>query len=232
MANLILIRHGQSLWNAANKFTGWVDVPLSERGRAEATIASCKLRNYRVKICFTSMLMRALETAVICLTECDEICGGRIPIIKHEIDAPEWHGWDNYEGNPDEELPIFPSPALDERYYGDLQGLNKAETAQKYGSQQVQLWRRSFSVRPPGGESLEDTMKRTLPYFRDRILTHVKQGDNVLVSAHGNSLRVIVMYLDDLSPEEVPKLELKTGIPIIYDIDPEGLVIEKIILDE
>ncbi|MBE9167390.1 2,3-bisphosphoglycerate-dependent phosphoglycerate mutase [Pleurocapsales cyanobacterium LEGE 06147] len=232
MAQLILIRHGQSLWNAANKFTGWVDVPLNERGRAEATIASCKLRDYRVDVCFTSMLIRAIETAIVCLTECDEICGGRIPIIKHAAEEKDWHGWDKYEGNPDEELPIFTSAALDERYYGQLQGLNKAQMAEKYGKEQVHQWRRSFSVRPPGGESLEDTMNRTVPFFRDRILAHLKRGDNVLVSAHGNSLRSIIMYLDNLSPEEVPQLELKTGIPIVYDIDSEGQVTAKVILDD
>lgn len=232
MAKLILIRHGQSLWNAANKFTGWVDVPLSERGRAEATIASCKLRNYRVNVCFTSMLMRAMETAVICMTECDELCGGRIPIIKHEADDQDWHGWDKYEGNPNQELPIFPSAALDERHYGELQGLNKAETAEKYGKEQVHQWRRSFSERPPGGESLEDTMKRAVPFFSDRIMSHLKRGDNVLVSAHGNSLRSIIMYLDNLSPEEVTQLELKTGVPIVYDIDQEGKVTDKVILSD
>ncbi len=232
MAQLILIRHGQSLWNAANKFTGWVDVPLSERGRAEATIASCKLRDYRVDVCFTSMLMRAIETAVICLTECDEICGGKTPVIKHEITDANWHGWDQYEGNADLELPIFPHPSLDERYYGDLQGLNKAEMAEKYGSEQVLLWRRSFSERPPGGESLEDTLNRTLPFFCDRILTHLKHNDNVLVAAHGNSLRSIIMKLDQLTPEEVPLLELATGVPIVYDIDGTGNVVHKEILDK
>ena len=232
MSKLILIRHGQSLWNAANKFTGWVDVPLSERGRAEATIASCKLRNYRVNVCFTSMLMRAMETAVICMTECDELCGGRIPVIKHEADDQDWRGWDKYEGNPNQELPIFPSAALDERHYGELQGLNKAETAEKYGKEQVHQWRRSFSERPPGGESLEDTMKRAVPFFSDRIMSHLKRGDNVLVSAHGNSLRSIIMYLDNLSPEEVTQLELKTGVPIVYDIDQEGKVTDKVILGD
>lgn len=232
MAKLILIRHGQSLWNAANKFTGWVDVPLSERGRAEATIASCKLRDYRVDVCFTSMLMRAIETAVICLTECDEICGGKTPVIKHEATDANWHGWDQYEGDASLELPIFLHPALDERYYGDLQGLNKTEMAQKYGKEQVLLWRRSFSERPPGGESLEDTLNRTLPFFSDRILKHLQQNDNVLVAAHGNSLRSIIMKLDRLTPEEVPLLELVTGVPIVYEIDSEGTVVSKVILDK
>lgn len=230
MSELILIRHGQSLWNAANKFTGWVDVPLSERGRAEATIASCKLREHRVQVCFTSKLMRAMETAVICLTECDEICGGRIPIFKHEGDDPDWHGWDQYSGNPDEELPIFTSAMLDERFYGDLQGLNKADTALKYGEDLVLEWRRSFSSRPPGGESLEDTQKRVLPFFKGRIMEHIKRNDNVLVSAHGNSLRAIIMELDHLEPEQVPGLELDTGVPIVYHMSAAGTVEKKVVL--
>ncbi|ASC70727.1 histidine phosphatase family protein [Halomicronema hongdechloris C2206] len=232
MPILILLRHGQSLWNADNLFTGWVDVPLSERGRAEATIASCKLRDYRVDVCYTSLLFRAMETAVICLTECDDICGGKTPIFKHDADDPDWHGWDRYQVDPTKELPIFPSSKLDERYYGDLQGLNKAETAAKFGQEQVQEWRRSFDVRPPGGESLEDTMNRAVPFFCDRILPHLKQGDNVLISAHGNSLRAIIMYLDRLAPEEVPGLELMTGVPIVYDIDAQGNVVHKQVLDK
>lgn len=230
MAQLILIRHGQSLWNAANKFTGWVDVPLSKRGMAEATIASCKLRSYRVQVCFTSLLIRAIETAIICLTECDEICGGRVPVIKHAAEDEDWHGWDRYEGDPNLELPIYASSALDERYYGALQGLNKEQMAEKYGKEQVQLWRRSYSAHPPGGESLEDTQKRVIPYFNSRIMAHVKQDDNVLVAAHGNSLRAIMMVLDNLTPEQVPSLELTTGVPIVYELDRNGKVLRKEIL--
>lgn len=232
MAQLILIRHGQSLWNELNKFTGWVDVPLSERGRAEATIASCRLSGYRVNVCFTSKLIRAIETAMICLTERDDICGGKIPIIKHEESEQDWHGWNNYDGNPAEELPIFTNAALDERFYGELQGLNKADTAKKYGTEQVNEWRRSYSVRPPGGESLEDTQKRVVVYFRSRILPHLLQGDNVLIAAHGNSLRSIIMTLDGLSPTEVTNLELATGVPIVYDLDVSGAVISKEILND
>ncbi len=232
MAQLILIRHGQSLWNALNKFTGWVDVPLSERGRAEATIASCRLSDYRVNVCFTSKLIRAIETAMICLTERDDICGGKIPIIKHEKINQVWHGWNNYDGNPDEELPIFTNEALNERFYGDLQGLNKSDTAEKYGSEQVYEWRRSYSVRPPGGESLEDTQKRVNAYFRSRILPHLLQGDNVLITAHGNSLRSIMMMLDHLSPSEVTALELATGVPIAYELDVSGEVTSKKILND
>jgi 2,3-bisphosphoglycerate-dependent phosphoglycerate mutase len=232
MAQLILVRHGQSLWNALNKFTGWVDVPLSERGRAEATIASCRLSGYRVNVCFTSKLIRAIETATICLTEHDDICGGKIPIIKHEQSNQDWNGWDSYNGNPAEELPIFTNAALDERFYGELQGLNKAETAIKYGSEKVHEWRRSFSVRPPGGESLEDTQQRVIAYFKIRILPHLLQGENVLIAAHGNSLRSIIMMLDRLSPEEVTALELATGVPIVYDLDVTGEAIAKKILND
>lgn len=230
MAQLILTRHGQSLWNAQNKFTGWVDIPLSEQGRAEATIASCKLREYRVRVCFTSMLFRALETAVIILTEVDDICGDRVPIIKHDIDDEDWHGWDKYSGDPEQELPVYTVPALDERYYGDLQGLNKAATAEKFGEEQVHLWRRSYNVAPPGGESLEDTVKRVVPFFRDRILKHLVEGDNVLVAAHGNSLRAIIKHIENLSPEEIVRVELGTGIPIVYDVDDQCRVTDKVIL--
>ena len=230
MAKLILIRHGQSTWNAANIFTGWVDVPLSKKGRNEAVLAAEKLKNYVIDVCFTSLLIRAIETAVICLTEYEEVCAGRSPVIKHAADDPEWHGWDKYEGDPTQELPIFTSQALDERYYGKLQGLNKTQTAEKYGAEVVMEWRRSFSGHPPGGESLEDTMKRTLPFFRDRILTHLKHGDTVLVAAHGNSLRSIIMELDHLPPEAVPGLELATGMPIVYDVDEQGNISNKQIL--
>ena len=230
MTKLILIRHGKSTWNAANRFSGWVDVPLNKRGRLEATLAAYKLKDYKVDVCFTSLLVRAIETAVICLTENEDICNCKSPVIKHTVEEPQWHGWDKYEGDCSEELPIFTSMSLDERYYGDLQGLNKAETAEKLGEELVHKWRRSFSVRPPGGESLEDTMNRTLPFFKERVLTHLKQGDNTLVAAHGNSLRSIIMELDKLEPEQVPNLELATGQPIVYDVDEQGNVSNKSVL--
>jgi 2,3-bisphosphoglycerate-dependent phosphoglycerate mutase len=231
MSTLILIRHGQSTWNAANKFTGWVDVPLSKRGRAEAACAAYRLSEFKIDVCFTSLLIRAIETAVICLTECEATCAGKSPVLKHAKDDPQWHGWDKYEGDPAQELPIFPSAALDERYYGDLQGLNKADTTAKFGQEQVVAWRRSFRDRPPHGESLEDTMHRVLPFFRDRIFTHLLQDDNVLVAAHGNSLRSIIMELDGLSELEVAGLELATGVPIVYHIEKSGQVTHKQILN-
>lgn len=222
MAKLILIRHGQSTWNAANKFTGWVDVPLSHQGRKEAIQAAQKLSSYPIDICFTSLLIRAIETAMICLTERDAVSEMKSPVLKHNADDPRWHGWDRYDGDPHEEIPVFLSQALDERYYGNLQGRNKAQTAEEFGTELVHDWRRSFSVRPPAGESLEDTADRTIPYFQNRILTHLKSGDNVLVSAHGNSLRSIIMFLDQMSPEELCNLELATGVPIIYDLNSLG----------
>ncbi len=232
MASLILVRHGQSLWNALNKFTGWVDVPLSERGRAEATIAACKLRDngYIIDTCFTSSLIRTIETAMVCLTEVDELRGGKIPIFKHETDDPEWHSWDKYTDDTFKELPIYSSQALNERYYGELQGLNKAQTAEKFGSEQVHEWRRSYSTRPPGGESLEDTKERVIPYFQNCIIPHLKQRETVLVAAHGNSLRAVIMELEHLSPKEVPTLELATGVPIVYEVDAEGKMLSKEIL--
>ena len=196
--------------------------------------AADKLKSYHITVCFTSLLIRAIETAVICLTE-PEVASHpdgqrKSPVLKHNADDPHWHGWDHYEGNPNEEIPVFLSQALDERYYGNLQGLNKAETAKVFGSEIVHHWRRSFSVCPPGGESLEDTAARTLPYFKDRILTHVKNGDSVLVSAHGNSLRSIVMLLDELSSEDVCDLELATGVPIIYSINAQAQITDKTVI--
>jgi 2,3-bisphosphoglycerate-dependent phosphoglycerate mutase len=230
MTYLVLIRHGQSTWNAANKFTGWVDVPLSRLGLEEAALAAEKLKRYPIDICFTSLLIRSIQTALVCLVESDAVLKGKSPIIKHNADDPDWHGWDAYEGDRSCEIPVFPAQALDERYYGNLQGLNKAETAAKFGVDQVVMWRRSYSVRPPGGESLADTAARTLPFFKERILPHVQMGDRVLVSAHGNSLRSIIMYLENLSEAEVPGLELATGIPILYDINATGEVVSKAII--
>lgn len=172
-----------------------------------------------------------METAIIILTEVDDICGGKIPIIKHEPDEEDWHGWDKYNGDPDTELPVYPTAVLDERYYGELQGLNKAATAAKFGVEQVQLWRRSYDIAPPGGESLADTVKRTVPFFRDRILKHLMQGDDVLIAAHGNSLRSIIKDLEGLSEQDIVSVELGTAIPIVYDIDANGQVTDKVVLD-
>jgi 2,3-bisphosphoglycerate-dependent phosphoglycerate mutase len=198
MPELILLRHGESSWNLENRFTGWVDVPLSPRGEAEARAAGEKLRGRRIDKVFTSVLARAIETARLAL----ETAGiGPVPIERDE--------------------------ALNERKYGDLQGLNKAEAARQFGAEQVKLWRRSYDVRPPGGESLADTAARVLPYWQDRILPELLAGRNVLVVAHGNSLRALVMHLDRMTPEQVLQLEIPTGVPLLYEIGPDGTVLGK-----
>lgn len=225
-AKLILIRHGQSTWNAANRFSGWVDIPLNSQGRCEAIKAAKKIAEYDIDICFTSLLMRAKETTAICLTECGDKCLEKSPVFKHDSKDSNWHGWDKYE-----EIPIYTSPDLDERYYGDLQGYNKGEMAKRVGEEIVHQWRRSFRTRPPGGESLADTAARTIPYFQKQILPHLKEGNNVLVSAHGNSLRSIIMHLDNLEESKVPNLELATGIPIVYTVNESGKIIDKNILN-
>ncbi len=198
MGKLVLVRHGQSQWNQENRFTGWVDVPITPLGEEEAHRAGRELKGIHFDLAFTSVLKRAQQTLTIILGEI---------------------------GQPD--LPTERDQALNERHYGDLQGLNKAETAKKYGDEQVHIWRRSFDVKPPNGESLKDTAARTLPYFNAKILPAAASGKNVLVSAHGNSLRAIVMGLDKLTPEQILKVEIGTGRPIIYEIGASGEVLKK-----
>ena len=190
MARLILIRHGQSVWNASNRFTGWTDVELSEKGVVEAQEAGRQLSGIRIDVVHTSDLIRAQRTAEIVMRH-NETSGD---------DVPTRYDW-----------------RLNERHYGSLQGLNKAETAEKYGAEQVHIWRRSFDVPPPEGESLEMTAERTIPYFSEEILPDLESGKNVLVSAHGNSLRSIVMYIEEISPEDIVSLEIPTGVPMYYE---------------
>jgi 2,3-bisphosphoglycerate-dependent phosphoglycerate mutase len=202
MSTLVLLRHGESTWNQENRFTGWTDVPLSENGFKEAYTAGEKLKSYKFDKAYTSVLTRAIQT---------------LDIVLKVI------GQDN--------IPILKDQALNERHYGDLQGLNKAETAEKYGAEQVHIWRRSYDVAPPGGESLKDTAARTLPYFELYIMKDILAGKNVLVSAHGNSLRSIVMKLDKLTSRQVTELEIPTGIPLVYKFDVQGNIISKNILN-
>ncbi|WP_456434190.1 2,3-bisphosphoglycerate-dependent phosphoglycerate mutase [Thermosulfuriphilus sp.] len=225
MAKLVLIRHGESLWNRANRFTGWVDVPLSEKGRKEARKAGRLIRGIEFGRAYTSLLIRAIETLLLVLAEAG---GGKIPIIKHQ--QGRMKDWGEYQGDHSQEISVFQALELNERYYGRLQGLNKTETAEKYGPEQVRLWRRSYDVPPPGGESLKETAGRTIPYLQKEILPVVRTGENVLVVAHGNSLRSIIMHLDDLGPEEVVRLELATGVPVIYEIDSDGQIKAKEVL--
>ncbi|MFN2377991.1 MAG: 2,3-diphosphoglycerate-dependent phosphoglycerate mutase [Candidatus Binatia bacterium] len=203
MPILALVRHGQSQWNLENRFTGWVDVPLTDLGLTEARRAGELLKEAGADfdIAFTSDLVRAQETLRIIL----EVLGRS-------------------------DLPTERDKALNERHYGALQGLNKAETAAKYGKDQVHIWRRSYDVPPPEGESLKDTAARTLPYFDARILPELRKGRNVIVAAHGNSLRSIVMQLDNLTREQVLELNIDTGVPLVYEMADDGKVLSKRIL--
>ncbi len=201
MPKLTLVRHGQSLWNAEDRFTGWVDVPLTEKGKVEAKLAGDRLKDVPFEVAYTSALTRAQETLRIIL----ETAKRPVPTIRDE--------------------------ALNERHYGDLQGLNKAKTAEKFGAEQVKIWRRSYDIPPPNGEALKNTAERTLPFFERCILGDIAQGKNVLVVAHGNSNRSIVMMLDNLDEDGVLALELGTGIPVVYDLDLNGKVLSKMKLE-
>lgn len=187
---LILVRHGQSQWNLENRFTGWKNPDLTEKGIEEAHKAGQSLKDEDINIAFTSALKRAQHTLDIILKE---------------------------TGKTD--IPVTQNQALNERDYGDLSGLNKKELAEKVGAEQVHIWRRSYDVAPPNGESLKDTKERVLPYFEKHIVPELKQGNNVIIAAHGNSLRALVMELEQLSPEEILKREIATGDPIIYELN-------------
>jgi 2,3-bisphosphoglycerate-dependent phosphoglycerate mutase len=194
---LVMVRHGQSQWNLENRFTGWVDIALTTEGEAEARRAGELLKGYHFDHAFTSALSRAQETLRIIL-----------------------------ETTGQTDVPIERDQALNERHYGDLQGLNKAETAMKFGDEQVHLWRRSYDVQPPNGESLKDTRARALPYFETHIKPLVLAGQTILVVAHGNSLRGLVMELDHISEKDIPDLNIPTGVPMRYIIDSQGQMLE------
>jgi 2,3-bisphosphoglycerate-dependent phosphoglycerate mutase len=219
MQKLVLLRHGESTWNKENRFTGWTDVPLSEKGREEARTAGRRLKEegYSFDLAFTSVLKRAIQTLWICLEEMDLMW---IPVIN------DWR--------------------LNERHYGALQGLNKAETARKYGEEQVYTWRRSYSTPPPpldpkdprfpGGEpqyallpkdlipraeSLQNTVERFLPFWHEEAVPRLRKGKRTLIAAHGNSLRALVKHLDSISDREIPGLNIPTGLPLVYELDDE-----------
>ena len=198
---LVLVRHGQSDWNLKNLFTGWRDVDLTEKGVAEAHEAGRKLKAQGIKfdVAFTSALKRAQRTLDLMLTELGQTT-----------------------------IPIFKDQALNERDYGDLVGLNKDDARKKWGEEQVHIWRRSYDVAPPGGESLKDTLARALPYYVTDILPRVLRGERVLVAAHGNSLRALVMVLDKHTPDSITKLNLDTGVPMIYRLNADSTVASKI----
>jgi 2,3-bisphosphoglycerate-dependent phosphoglycerate mutase len=189
---LVLVRHGQSEWNLKNLFTGWKDPALTEKGVGEARAAGQRLKAKGLKfdICFTSALSRAQNTLKLILEECGQTG-----------------------------LPETRDQALNERDYGELTGLNKDDARKKWGEEQVHIWRRSYDVPPPGGESLKDTLARSLPYYVHKIQPHVLDGKTVLVAAHGNSLRSLIMAIEGLTPEQILKRELDTGVPIVYKLN-------------
>lgn len=189
MPKLVCVRHGQSEWNLQNKFTGWVDVDLTEKGINEAINAGEKLNGYHFDNAFSSVLKRANRT---------------MDLILAGINQSDLH--------------VEKNEALNERMYGDLQGKNKAEVAAEFGEDQVHIWRRSYDVPPPGGESLKDTLERVIPYYQSNIEPLLKEGKDIIITAHGNSLRSLVMHLEGLSPEEILQKEIPTGTPYVYDL--------------
>ena len=225
MAKLVLVRHGQSQWNLENRFTGWVDVPLSTKGIDEATSAGKKLADYNFDTMYVSHMLRAVQTLHYILLELND---DRTPIFIHE--EKRVHDWEHHTGDPKTEIPVYQSVDLAERYYGDLQGLNKQKTREKYGDEQVHLWRRSYDINPPNGESLKDTCERTIPYYKEYILKELQSGKNVLVTAHGNSLRSITKFVEDISDGEIPNVEIPTGVPIVYSFDDQMNLVDKSIL--
>lgn len=221
MNQLILLRHGQSMWNLANRFTGWVDVPLSSQGVNEALNAGRALAEQPIDVIFTSTLVRAQHTAMLVMSQHQS---GKTPIIQHESELMREKCIIYSEEAKDKLIPVYTDWRLNERYYGRLQGSNKSETIAEYGEDQVHIWRRSFDVPPPDGESLKMTCERTIPYFQEKIIPRLMSGENVLLAAHGNSLRSIVMQIEQLTPDQVLSLEIATGDPIIYNIQDESLV--------
>jgi len=208
MSTLILLRHGESAWNKKNLFTGWVNVGLSNQGINEALAAGNILNNTKLDIVYTSSLIRSQQTAMIALANYH-----KNPVLVSQYSTNrEWQEIDN-----DNLLPIYEDWRLNERFYGDLQGLNKQETIDKYGAEQVHIWRRSFNEPPPNGESLEMTSARTLPAFYENIKPALEANNNVLVVAHGNSLRSLIMAIENLDSTEITKYEIPTGKPLYYE---------------
>lgn len=197
MPLLILVRHGQSIWNAENLFTGWTDVELSDKGLIEAKNAGIQLSKIKLDIVFTSELIRAQKTAEIVIEE-------------------------NLETNV---IHTIKDLRLNERHYGDLQGMNKDDARKEFGAEQVHIWRRSFDIHPPNGESLKMTAERTLPCFDELIMPELKLGKNILVAAHGNSLRSIVMKLENIDRNSIVKLEIPTGVPRIYSFENDEFIL-------
>lgn len=203
MSKLVCVRHGQSKWNKENRFTGWVDIELSEQGIKEANEAGQILKGFKFDKIFTSVLKRAINTAEII----SKVAGF-------------------------EKIEMISNEALNERHYGDLQGLNKAEIGEKVGAEQLHIWRRSFDVAPPNGESLKDTLDRVLPYYESEIVPLLKAGKDILISAHGNSLRALTMHLENVTKEDISDINIPTGKPYVYEFDESLKLISKKYLGE
>ncbi len=221
MNYLILVRHGQSRWNLENRFAGWVDVALSKKGIEEAMDCGEELENVELDIAFTSKLSRAQETLFLILAK-----QKKTGIFLHENNKRD--KWSFHPSRfDDSEIPVYSSDSLNERFYGNLQGQNKQEAKEVYGEEQVFIWRRSYDIQPPGGESLKDTYERTIPYFKEHIFPQLEDGKNVIVAAHGNSLRSVVKYIENISDEDITKLEITTGKPIYYQFVKGELIKEE-----
>jgi len=219
MPHLILMRHCQSAWNALNLFTGWVDVPLSKKGIDDAIQAGKDIANLQIDEVHTSLLIRAQMTAMIVVAQNSN---GIVPVFKHDSDSGDENQRKMNElayihGEPENVVPVYISWRLNERMYGDLQGQNKKEILTEYGEEQVHIWRRSFDIPPPNGESLKLVAERTIPYMEETIFPALASGKNIFIAAHGNTLRSIIMHLEEMSIEEVKTLEVPIGVPIVFD---------------
>ena len=213
MSKLILLRHGQSVWNKLNLFTGWVDIPLSLEGIEESVKAGKAMADFNVDVVYTSGLIRSQTTASLAMAYNQT---GKIPCVQHENKdlSALWHQKGAQNGSL---IPLYIAEELNERMYGDLQGKNKEQMVKEFGADQVKIWRRSYHVSPPGGESLAKTAERSVSFFINRIMVDLMAGKDVFVCAHGNSLRAIVMYIEKLSEEEVLELNLATGSLKTYE---------------
>ena len=219
----MLVRHGQSIWNQQNRFTGWVDVSLSWHGMAEAEKAGKLLAREHFDIAFTSALLRAQDTLYEILKH-NMYCEQYVRVHKK---SRQWYEHFTPAADDARELRIYISEKLNERYYGDLQGLNKDKARQQFGEEQVHIWRRSYDIAPPNGESLKMTTERTLPYYKNKIVPELRSDKTVLISAHGNSLRALIMHIEKLNAEQIIKVEIPTGTPHVYDFDNQLTLLDK-----
>jgi len=214
-AKLILLRHGKSVWNEKNIFTGWVDIPLSAAGIHQALDAGERLKDVPIDLIFSSQLVRAKMTALLAMLHHSSL---KVPVLMNPSDD-RMQAWSQIysESTKKETIPMICAWQLNERMYGELQGLNKKDTADRFGAEQVHEWRRSYHGCPPGGESLKMTVDRAWTYYQKVILPYLQEGKHVFIAAHGNSLRALIMHLEKLTEKQISELELETGVPLVYD---------------